>query len=90
MTMKIYKLESPNQVNPNINLIRVVEFYTRVIRDEEGIMANGITDDSVKLYAEYVANNTPTESNLRGSSEYRTHLTKVLTERNLLRIGGSK
>lgn len=61
-----------------------------LIRDEEGIMANGITDDSVKLYAEYVANNTPTESNLRGSSEYRTHLTKVLTERNLLRIGGSK
>ncbi|MCQ2467767.1 MAG: FAD binding domain-containing protein [Clostridia bacterium] len=59
-----------------------------LIKDEDGIMAAGITSDSAKAYADYVASHTPTDSNLRGSAEYRTHLTKVLTERNLLRIGG--
>lgn len=59
-----------------------------LIKDEEDILANGITEESAKLYADYIASHTPTESNLRGSAEYRTHLTRVLTERNLLRIGG--
>lgn len=60
----------------------------KLVVDEEKIMANGVTPDSAKLFADYVASNTPTGSNLRGGAKYRTHLIKVLTERNLLRIGG--
>lgn len=57
-----------------------------VIYDKEQILANGITEESAKKMAEYVANNTPMGSNLRGSSEYRTHLAKVLTTRSLLKL----
>lgn len=59
-----------------------------VIYDETNILADGITEESAEKMAEYVAATTPTHSNLRGSSEYRTHLAKVLTKRNLLRLGG--
>lgn len=59
-----------------------------VIYDEDNILDSGISEESAKKMAEYVASNTPTSSNLRGSSEYRTHLTRVLTYRNLLRLGG--
>lgn len=59
-----------------------------VIKDTEGILTEGITLESAQKMAEYVAEQTPTSSNLRGSSEYRTHLAKVLTHRNLLKLGG--
>lgn len=59
-----------------------------VIRDNENILAGGITEESAARLAEYVAANTPTQSNLRGSAEYRTHLAKVLTYRNLMQLGG--
>ena len=52
------------------------------------ILAGGINEENVKVFAEYVANNIPTSSNLRGSSEYRTHLIKVLTERNIKNMEG--
>lgn len=59
-----------------------------VIYDETDILKNGITEESATQMAEYVAQHVPTGSNLRGSSEYRTHLAKVFTNRNLLKIGG--
>lgn len=59
-----------------------------VIYDDEAILKDGITEESAAKMADYVAANTKTYSNLRGSSEYRTHLAKVLTTRNLLKIGG--
>lgn len=59
-----------------------------VINDETGILANGISDETARKMADYVSENTPTDSNMRGSAEYRTHLAKVLTYRNLLKIGG--
>ena len=61
-----------------------------VIRDEEGILSGGVTAESAKAFAEYVAAKVPTGSNLRGSSEYRSHLVKVLTQRGLLSMGGAK
>ena len=36
----------------------------------------------------FVAENTPTESNLRGSAAYRTHLIRVLVERSMTKLGG--
>ena len=59
-----------------------------VIRDEEGLLCGGITEDSAKRFAAYAAEKTPTASNLRGSAEYRSHLVRVLTERALKEMGG--
>lgn len=59
-----------------------------VTYDTENILSGGITEETAAKMADYVAEHTPTGSNMRGSSEYRTHLTKVLTCRNLLRLGG--
>ena len=39
-------------------------------------------------FAEFVAENAPTESNLRGSAAYRTHLIKVLVTRSMKELGG--
>ena len=53
----------------------------KLVSDENGIMANGITKEVAAAFASYVAEQVPTDSNLRGSSTYRTHLIHVLTER---------
>ena len=39
--------------------------------------------DNAEGFAAFVAENTPTEGNLRGSAAYRTHLTRVLVERSM-------
>ena len=39
-------------------------------------------------FSSFVAENTPTESNLRGSAPYRTHLIRVLVERSMNQLGG--
>ena len=39
-------------------------------------------------FAAHVADNAPTEGNMRGSAEYRTHLIKVLVERSMAELGG--
>ena len=59
-----------------------------VIKDDKNILADGINAESAAQFAQYVADNAPTQSNLRGSAEYRTHLAKVLTQRALEQIGG--
>ena len=43
---------------------------------------------SAEGFAAYVAENTPTEGNLRGSAAYRTHLTRVLVERSMNELEG--
>ena len=59
-----------------------------VIRDDKGLLAGGITEDSAKSFAAYTAENAPTEGNVRGSAAYRTHLIDVLTRRAALELGG--
>ena len=39
-------------------------------------------------FADFVAQNAPTEGNVRGSAAYRTHLIKVLVERSMKELGG--
>ena len=59
-----------------------------IIRDNENLLADGANETSAKAFAAYVAANAPTGSNVRASSEYRTHLAKVLTHRSILELGG--
>ncbi len=60
----------------------------RMLRDEQGLLADGITVDSASAFAEFAAKRMPTGSNHRGSAAYRTHLVHVLTQRALLEMGG--
>ena len=39
-------------------------------------------------FATYVAENAPTEGNMRGSAAYRTRLVRVLVERSMAKLGG--
>ena len=59
-----------------------------VIRDEQGLLSQGITPDSAGAFAAFVAENTPTDSNIRASAAYRSHLIRVLTTRAVLELGG--
>ncbi|MBQ8474296.1 MAG: FAD binding domain-containing protein [Clostridia bacterium] len=61
-----------------------------VVMDDTGILSGESDAEKAKTFAEYVASVVPTQSNLRGSAEYRSHLVKVLTERCTLEIGGRK
>ena len=56
--------------------------------DTEKRMENGTTEETIKLFAEDVSKHVSTQSNVRGSKEYRTHLIKVLVSRGLAQLGG--
>ena len=56
------------------------------IRDEEGILSRGITEESAAAFGEYVMNQIKTGSNMRASGEYRKLISKVLVKRGLLKI----
>lgn len=58
-----------------------------VYYDKENRLVNGTKED-IKLFAEDIAKVADTQSNVRGSKEYRTHLIKVLVERGLVELGG--
>ena len=47
-----------------------------------------VRSDTAEGFGSFVAQNVPTESNLRGSSAYRTHLTRVLVDRAVTKLGG--
>jgi len=61
-----------------------------IIRDEQGILADGIHEQSSAAFARFVAENVPTGSNMRASAAYRKHLIKVLTERSITELGGAE
>lgn len=54
-----------------------------IVEDKENILADGINEASVRAFEAYVRSNVPTESNMRGSAEYRSHLAGVLAARAL-------
>ena len=47
-----------------------------------------LRSEKAEGFAAFVAENTPTEGNIRGSAAYRTHLIKVLVERSMNELGG--
>lgn len=59
-----------------------------IIRDEQNLLKKGIDEESACAFAEYAAEKAPTQSNHRGSAEYRSHLVKVLTMRAALKLRG--
>ena len=47
-----------------------------------------IRGEKAEGFPAFVAENAPTEGNIRGSAAYRTHLIRVLVERSLQELGG--
>lgn len=47
-----------------------------------------IRSEKAEGFAAFAAENAPTDSNIRGSAAYRTHLIKVLVERSVAELGG--
>lgn len=58
-----------------------------ILRDDQGFLANGITEESAASFAEYAANTIPVSGNMWGSAEYRKALVPVLTRRTLMALG---
>ena len=61
-----------------------------IVRDEQGILAEGINEQSAASFAAYAAEHAPTGSNVRASAEYRKHLIKVLVNRSITELGGTE
>lgn len=59
-----------------------------IVRDEENRLGTGITEETSAAFADFVAEKVSTGSNVRGSAAYRTHLTRVLTQRGTEKLGG--
>jgi len=59
-----------------------------VLRDEQGLLSGGVTAESAKAFADFAAEQIKTDSNVRGSAAYRTHLIRVLTQRTLTELEG--
>ena len=58
-----------------------------LLRDERGILAGGITEESAAAFADYAAGAVPVSGNMWGSAEYRRSLVPVLVRRTLLALG---
>ena len=58
------------------------------LTDEQGLLAEGITEETAAAFANWAASTVPTGSNLRGSAAYRTHLVQVLCRRAMMELGG--
>ena len=58
------------------------------LRDEKGLLREGIHEESARAFGDWAAEQVPTGTNVRGSAAYRTHLVRVLTRRAALELGG--
>lgn len=54
-----------------------------LVEDSTSLLTEGVTEETATAFAEYVAKNIRTGSNLRGSAAYRKHLVKVLVNRGV-------
>ena len=57
-----------------------------VLRDEQGLLAGGITEESAAVFADYAAGAVTVSGNMWGSAEYRRALVPALTRRALLAL----
>ncbi len=61
-----------------------------VLRDDQGILSEGITERSAAAFAEAAAGVVPVSGNMWGSAEYRRALVPVLVRRSLLALGEAR
>ena len=61
-----------------------------MVVDEKGILQNGLSEESIRQFAECAKEQVPTGSNMRGSAKYRTHLVGVLVMRVLENLKGEE
>jgi hypothetical protein len=61
-----------------------------VFFDENHLLDNGITEESAKSFGKYVAEQVTTQSNVRGTREYRRQLAEVLTTRCTMELRGNE
>lgn len=61
-----------------------------ILRDEQGLLAQGVNAQSAAAFAGFVAQKAPVGSNMRAGAEYRRHLVKVLTCRSITELGGAE
>ncbi len=57
-----------------------------VLSDKDGILKDGITEESAAAFGAYIAENCTFGSNLRGSAEYRKKICAVLVRRALMKM----
>ena len=57
-----------------------------LVEDKENIFAEGVYEASIQKFSEYAKATVPTESNMRGSAEYRSHLVGVVVKRALMEL----
>ena len=60
----------------------------QIYRDDNKLIDGAVTDANANAFAAFVAEKAPTESNVRGSAAYRTHLVKVLVARSMMNLRG--
>lgn len=61
----------------------------KVYYDDEKILSNGLDDSAITKFADALSTVVKTQSNVRGSKEYRSHLVKVLVQRGLTDLRGA-
>ena len=61
-----------------------------LLEDPDGILKDGITEESAAVYAAWAAEQVPVGSNMRGSADYRTYLVGVLAERAVRKLTGEE
>ena len=64
----------------------VVKDKEDILKNKDGSVKDKIDDESIETFARYAKENVLTESNMRGSAEYRSHLVEVLTKRALTAV----
>ena len=58
-----------------------------LLRDDQGILASGVTEANAAAFADHVAGSIYVSGNMWGSAEYRRALAPVLVRRALLALG---
>jgi carbon-monoxide dehydrogenase medium subunit len=68
-----------------IGLTNVNPVPLRASRSEEAIVGKPLSDETIKLAAQYAAEDCSPSSDLRGSEEYKRHITGVLVKRMIVK-----
>ncbi|WP_461811065.1 FAD binding domain-containing protein [Faecalimonas sp.] len=57
-----------------------------ILGDDKEILKDGITEECARLFGEYISESAKFDSNMRGSSEYRKKICRVLVRRGIMKL----